>query len=51
MNRKQEQALEAINNFILWYTSSECEQEKMQDAAETYVKEDHVLTEEIEEEV
>lgn len=50
MNRKQEQALEAINNFILWYTSSECEQEKMQDLAASYVKQDHVLTEETEDE-
>jgi hypothetical protein len=46
MNRKQEQALEAIQNFILWYASDETERNRMREAAVAYVEEDHVLTEE-----
>jgi len=45
VNDKQEQALEAIKNFILWYTSNETERDLMYEAALTYVEQDHVLTE------
>jgi len=45
MNKKQTEALETIQNFILWYTSNEQEQEKMQSSAADYVRQDHVLTE------
>lgn len=45
MNKKQTEALETIQNFILWYTSSEQEREDMQSSAADYVRQDHVLTE------
>lgn len=45
MNDKQEQALEAIKNFILWYASNETERDRMYEAALDYVEQDHVLTE------
>lgn len=32
MNDKQEQALEAIKNFILWYTSNETERDLIEAA-------------------
>jgi hypothetical protein len=47
MNEKEEQALEAIQNFILWYTSDEAERDRMCEAAIEYIEEDHVLTEEV----
>lgn len=46
MNSKQQAALEAIQNFILWFSSDETERERMNTAAVAYVEEDHVLTEE-----
>ena len=43
MNEEQKQALDVIQNFILWYTSNETERDRMYEAALTYVEQDHVL--------
>lgn len=43
MNEEQKQALDVIQNFILWYTSGETERDRMYKAALTYVEQDHVL--------
>lgn len=40
----QRAALEAIDNFILWYSSSETVRAQMGDAARDYVEQDHVLS-------
>ena len=44
LNPAQRAALEAIDNFILYYSSSETVRALMQDAAREYVAEDHVLS-------
>lgn len=44
LNAKQRAALEAIENFLLWYTSDEETYVRMWDAAFDYVEQDHVLT-------
>ena len=46
LNAKQRAALEAIENFLLWYTSDEKTYARMWDAAFDYVEQDHVLTSE-----
>jgi len=43
VNEEQKQALDVIQNFILWYTSGETERDRMYKAALTYVEQDHVL--------
>ena len=43
LNAKQRAALEAIENFLLWYTSDEKTYARMWDAAFDYVEQDHVL--------
>lgn len=44
LNKAQTDALEVIDNFILYYSSSETVRALMQDAAREYVAEDHVLS-------
>ena len=46
LNAKQRAALDAIENFLLWYTSDEKIYARMWDAAFDYVEHDHVLAEE-----
>ena len=46
LNAKQRAAIEAIENFLLWYTSDEKTYARMWDAAFDYVEQDHVLTSE-----
>jgi hypothetical protein len=45
VSEEQKRALDAIQNFIIWYTSDETLRERMNDAAVDYVEEDHVLNE------
>ena len=42
-NAKQKAALDAISNFILYYTSDEMLRERMVDAACDYIEQDHYL--------
>lgn len=44
LNEKQAAALEAINNFILYWTSNPTEISRMEAAAYDYILQDHVLT-------
>jgi hypothetical protein len=46
MNAKQQTALDAIINFILYFTSDENSRERMIEVAFDYVEQDHYLTEE-----
>lgn len=45
MNDKQQDALDVIHNFILYYTSDEDERDRIFQVALDYVWSDHVLTE------
>ena len=45
LNPAQENALETLRNFIIWYTSNETERDRMYEAALDYVEQDHVLNE------
>jgi len=45
MNNAQQSALEAIDGFILYYTSNADEQYRMSEAARDHVLSDHVLAE------
>lgn len=42
---KQQEALEIIRNFILYYSSDEYTRDMMDRVALDYVEQDHVLTE------
>lgn len=44
MNRKQQDALETITNFALYFTSDENSRERLIEVAHEYVEQDHVLT-------
>ena len=44
MNEKQQVALDAIYNFILYYASDEDERDRIFQVALDYVWSDHVLT-------
>jgi hypothetical protein len=46
MNTKQQEALDTIINFILYFTSDENSRERLIEVAYDYVEQDHVLTEE-----
>ena len=46
MNAKQQEALETIINFVLYFTSDENSRERLIEVAYEYVEQDHVLTEE-----
>lgn len=46
MNAKQQEALDTIINFILYFTSDENSRERLIEVAYEYVEQDHVLTEE-----
>lgn len=46
MNQKQQDALDTIINYILYFTSDENSRERLIEVAYEYVKQDHVLTEE-----
>ena len=45
MNAKQQEALETIINFVLYFTSDENSRERLIEVAYEYVEQDHVLTE------
>lgn len=44
MNAKQQEALETIINFVLYFTSDENSRERLIEVAYEYVEQDHVLT-------
>lgn len=46
MNAKQQEALDTIINFILYFTSDENSRERLIEVAYEYVEQDHVLTQE-----
>ena len=46
MNAKQQDALETISNFVLYFTSDENSRERLIEVAHEYVEQDHVLTNE-----
>jgi ethanolamine utilization cobalamin adenosyltransferase len=46
MNAKQQEALDTIINFVLYFTSDENSRERLIEVAYEYVEQDHVLTEE-----
>lgn len=45
MNAKQQEALDTIINYILYFTSDENSRERLIEVAYEYVEQDHVLTE------
>jgi hypothetical protein len=45
MNTKQQEALDTIINFILYFTSDENSRERLIEVAHDYVEQDHVLME------
>lgn len=44
MNAKQQEALDTIINFVLYFTSDENSRERLIEVAYEYVEQDHVLT-------
>ena len=45
MNAKQQEALDTIINYILYFTRDENSRERLIEVAYEYVEQDHVLTE------